>query len=145
LDLEIIEVATKDQLEIVHLIREIVFIKEQNVPRDREYDEFEDLSIHFLAYRNKEPAGCIRYRMVEKKVKLERLAVLKEYRGMGIGRALMDHVEMDSQRYIPAEYVLGSQLYAVEFYKRCGYESRGEVFLDANIEHIEMFKAARSN
>ena len=142
LDLNIIEVKTEEQLDAVHRIREIVFIIEQNVPRDREYDEYEDSSVHFLAYWGGKPVACIRYRLLGNKVKIERLAVLKEMRGKGIGLKLMKHVEKVSAIHEPLEYTLGSQLYAMEFYEKCGYIPRGPVFLDAFIEHREMYKPA---
>ena len=145
LDLTIVKVGDEDELALVHHIREVVFIEEQNVPRDREYDEYEEGSIHFLAYADGDPAGCIRYRRSGDRIKLERLAVLKEFRGRGIGKALMDYVEKRSSDDTTTEFVLNSQLHAMEFYEKCGYKARGGIFLDADIEHREMFKKANAN
>lgn len=129
-------------MDIVQRIRNDVFIREQKVPSDREYDEFENLSVYYLAFLNDRPAGCIRYRKVGSKVKLERLAVLKEMRGRGIGKALMKYAERDALEDRTTEFILNSQLYAMGFYEKCGYRARGGIFLDAGIEHREMHKPA---
>ena len=138
--LKIVMVDNDKELDLVHRIREEVFILEQSVPRNREYDEFEVSSVHFLAYLDGKPAGCIRYRKTGDRIKLERLAVLKDMRGKGIGKALMNHVERESIDRNSSEFVLNSQLYAMNFYEKCGYRARGGIFLDADIEHREMYK-----
>ncbi len=140
--IEIFKVDSPAILGEVHRIRELVFIIEQNVPTNREYDEFEDVAVHFLAYLDNVPVGCIRYRHYGENVKIERLAVIREHRGRGIGKALMDHVEKGSMVLGPKEYVLHSQLAVLDFYVGCGYRTRGPVFLDADIDHREMYKEA---
>ena len=64
-----------------------------------------------------------------------RVAVLREYRGQGLGRAVMLalHNEASTRGY--AGVALGAQLHAIPFYERLGYVARGEVYLDAGIEH----------
>lgn len=144
-NLEIMEASGGELLERVHMIREEVFIREQNVPKEREYDEFEDESVHFLALMAGKSSGCIRYRLKGASVKIERLAVLRQYRKMGIGRALMMHVESVSMMHSPEEFVLHSQLTAVPFYRKMGYTERGPVFKDAGIDHVEMYKRVDGN
>jgi predicted GNAT family N-acyltransferase len=136
-------VSDEDQLEEVHRIREIVFIREQNVPRNREYDEFEETSTHFLASIDGRPAGCGRIRLLGESVKIERLAVLREYRKMGVGTLIMKVLEKEAMRYSPMEIILHSQVSAMDFYRSCGYRERGKIFPDAGIDHMEMFKEVR--
>ncbi|OYT42873.1 GNAT family N-acetyltransferase [Thermoplasmatales archaeon ex4484_6] len=144
-NLEIMKANGGELLGSVHMIREEVFIREQNVPREREYDEFEDESVHFLALMDGKPAGCIRYRLKRACVKIERLAVLRQYRKKRIGRALMKYVESVSIVHSPDEFVLHSQLTAVPFYRKMGYAERGPVFKDAGIDHVEMYKRVDGN
>jgi predicted GNAT family N-acyltransferase len=141
--LTIEKVETQKQLEEVHSIREIVFIEEQNVPRDREYDEFEDKSTHFLARIDRQAVGCGRIRPYGESIKIERLAVLKDHRNRGIGTSIMRKLEEEALKSDPEELILHSQVTAVDFYRSCGYRERGKLFLDAGIDHIEMFREVR--
>lgn len=142
-NVRIVEADSPDLLEKVHSIREEVFIVEQKVPHDREYDEFEDVSFHYLALIGDEPAGCVRYRSKVDLAKIERLAVLGKYRGRGVGKMLMEHVENAAVRAGHKGFVLNSQCVAIPFYEECGYEAIGPIFLDAGIEHREMRKGVR--
>ncbi len=134
------KVTTDAQLVEVHRIRKLVFIIEQNVPWDREYDEFEGSSQHFLAMMDGRPVGCGRIRPYGKDMKLERLAVIKEYRKKGIGKVIMKVLEEEAMKHSPRELVLHSQVSAMGFYRSCGYTERGVTFLDAGIDHMEMIK-----
>lgn len=142
-EMSIEKVETEKKLEEVHLIREIVFIREQKVPRNREYDEFEEGSLHFLARIDGKPVGCGRIRSYGKSVKIERLAVLKDHRGKGVGTSIMKRMEEEALKRDPEELILHSQVIAMDFYRSCGYRERGKVFLDAGIDHMEMFKEVR--
>ncbi|MCH8025822.1 MAG: GNAT family N-acetyltransferase, partial [Chloroflexi bacterium] len=64
-----------------------------------------------------------------------RVAVLREYRGQGLGRAVMLALHNEAQRRGYAGVALGSQLHAIPFYERLGYIASGEVYVDAGIEH----------
>ena len=140
--IEVEKVTTPQQLDEVHRIRETVFIIEQNVPHDREYDEFEDDSIHFLARIGIHPVGCGRIRTYGRSVKLERVAVLRDHRRKGVGTAIMKALEEEAMKHHPSELILNSQVSAMDFYRSCGYSERGGVFLDAGIEHMEMYREA---
>src|SRR5690606_41925266 len=66
-------------------IRDKVFVQEQNVAEEDEFDEFENVSLHSLLYVGDKAIGTARWRHIGNKVKLERLAVFREYRGKGFG------------------------------------------------------------
>jgi len=124
-------------LEKVFDIRRQVFVVEQNCPPELEW-EFEDESIHFLATVNGEPAGASRWRKTDKGYKLERFAVLEQFRG-GVGKALVQAVLDD----LPADatYVyMHAQLPAVTLYEKFGFEKTGPEFEEAGIRHYKMFK-----
>ncbi|RYY32299.1 MAG: GNAT family N-acetyltransferase, partial [Sphingobacteriaceae bacterium] len=78
-------------LETVFAIRREVFVVEQNCPPELEW-EFEDESTHFLAKVDGVPAGAARWRKTDKGYKLERFAVLQQYRGKGVAQAVVQAV-----------------------------------------------------
>ncbi len=117
-------------------IRKIVFIEEQNVPIEIEW-EFEDESTHFLIYKGKKAVGTARYRLYGDKIKFERFAILKEGRSKGYGRDILRYVLTDV-KMMRKPIILNSQITAVEFYKRSGFIINGEKFMEAGIVHYPM-------
>jgi predicted GNAT family N-acyltransferase len=116
-----------------------VFIEEQNVPIDIEIDGLDDKSEHVIAYIEDKPVGCARIR-INNFAKLERIAVMRNYRDKGLGRKITEFlIDYCKQKNID-EIRLHAQLYTTDFYKRLGFIERGETFLEADIEHIEMYK-----
>ncbi|WP_374163314.1 GNAT family N-acetyltransferase [Arcticibacter sp. MXS-1] len=136
---EVIEVrktADAAELETVFAIRRKVFVEEQNCPPELEW-EFEDESTHFLARYEGEPAGAARWRQTDKGYKLERFAVLKEYRGKGVGPALVEAVLQDLPK--EASYIyLHAQVQAMNLYAKAGFKAQGELFEEAGIQHYKM-------
>lgn len=118
-------------------IREAVFVEEQNVDRAEEYDEFEDEAIHFLAYYNEVPVATARWRNTSKGIKLERFAVLKSYRGKGIGEAVLEAVLKDVPKN-KGEIYLHAQVSALGFYEKNNFTKSGDLFEEANIQHYKM-------
>lgn len=137
------KIAGKEGLEAVYQIRETVFVKEQAVPPEEEYDEFESISTHFLAKVDGVPAGTARWRHTDKGIKLERFAVLQPMRGKGVGQALAKAVVEDitSQPTNMGKLLyLHAQLPAVPLYEKFGFAKEGEVFMECNIAHYVMKK-----
>jgi predicted GNAT family N-acyltransferase len=135
------KVLTKEQLDIVFDIREKVFVIEQEVDPDEEYDEFEDISTHFLAKFQNQPAGTARWRYTDKGVKLERFAVLKPMREKGVGYALVNAVVEDIKLQPQAKgkkLYLHAQLDAMPLYAKFGFQKVGDMFEECNIKHYKM-------
>jgi len=135
-------VEDQDELKQVFSIREKVFVEEQNVARDEEYDEFEEESTHFIA-RDEEGNACgtARWRFTENGMKLERFAVLKSHRGKGVGQVLVKAVIDDIRENPKAKakkLYMHAQLPAVSLYARFGFEKVGEQFEECNIMHYQM-------
>ncbi len=130
-------IGSKD-LENVFSIRRTVFVNEQNCPPEIEW-EHEDESVHFLALVNGIPAGAARWRLTSEGLKLERFAVLKEFRGAGIGRALVAAVLGDLPPAAGTIY-LNAQISAVGLYEKFGFVIEGEQFEEAGIMHYRMVK-----
>jgi len=138
----IIKLATEPQEIIDHLrIREIVFIDGQNVPYDLEHDGLDSVSTLIIVYDNEKPIGAGRYRFVDDYIKIERIAVLEEYRGKGIGKDIMDFLENQViENTSIRKLVLNSQCSAQIFYEKLGYEPIGDIFMEADIQHVKMIK-----
>ncbi|MBE9567929.1 MAG: GNAT family N-acetyltransferase [Proteobacteria bacterium] len=118
-------------------IRRQVFIEEQDVPEDLEWDELDESSTHFIVTDHKKPIACARLTTAGQ---IGRMAVLSEYRGRGIGSRLLQAVlQAAQQRDLPDVY-LHAQVSAIPFYVRHGFTCRGETFSEAGIAHREMIK-----
>ena len=137
-DLQIVvrKVLDKDHQETVFGIRREVFVKEQNCPPELEW-EFEEESTHFLAFVNSVPAGAARWRKTDLGYKLERFAVLKHFRGSGVGQALVKAVLNDLPDKSAYIY-LNAQIAAMGLYSKFGFERVGEQFEEAGIQHFKM-------
>ncbi len=137
--LEVRHIDNPGELDDVFRIRHIVFVEGQDVPSDREWDGLDENAEHIIALADSLPVGCARIRFPDGKAKLERLAVLPEYQGTGIGFAVMEYLVEYAWKKGVDEIYLHAQLTTLDFYSRFGFAPRGEVFDDANIEHKEMF------
>lgn len=123
-------------------IRRKVFVDEQNCPADLEY-QYDDESTHFLATCNNVPCGAARWRKTGNGIKLERFAVLPEYRGKGIGAHLIKAVLKDIPAS-PGKIYLNAQLSAMNFYTPFGFKPVGDQFEEAGIMHQQMLYADHS-
>lgn len=134
-----INVSDPKDLATVHSIREQVFVLEQQVPRDAEKDNYEDIAKHYLATYESEPCGAARWRETDKGIKLERFAVLEQHRNKNVGAHLLQAVLRDIKLQLPDRKVyLHAQLPAVSFYKRHGFAEEGEMFTECDIQHYKM-------
>jgi predicted GNAT family N-acyltransferase len=126
----------KDLAELAFSIRRKVFVDEQGVDPNLEYDK-EDQAHHYLLLLAGRPIATSRWRETEKGIKLERFAVLPEFRNRGFGEIILDEVLKDVRQLGKTVY-LHSQSRAVPFYERNGFFKEGEMFVEAGIEHYYM-------
>ncbi len=139
--------STKDQVSIQIIIsetdmreslkiRQEVFVIEQQVAPEIEYDEFEKTSTHVLAQFGNKAVGTARWRKTEQGYKLERFAVPLAERGKGLGAALVTFIldQINDKSYV----YLNSQVSAIDFYAKLGFRAEGEIFYEANIPHRKM-------
>ncbi|RMJ06033.1 putative N-acetyltransferase YjcF [Marinobacter litoralis] len=120
-------------------IRQRVFIDEQNVPPELEWDHTDEIADHYLAVdENNQPIATARlFSALEETGYIGRMAVLPEYRGRGIGEALIHHLLIESAgRY--QELRLSAQQHAIGFYQRCGFHVCSSLYDDAGIPHLDM-------
>ncbi|QDX41215.1 GNAT family N-acetyltransferase [Salarchaeum sp. JOR-1] len=128
-------------------VRRDVFVEEQGVPEDVEWDDYDEAerTRHFVAYDGETPVGAARLRPADDDAgKVERVATLKERREEGIGGALMEALE-DAARGEYDRLVLHAQTHAESFYLHLGYETTSDVFDEAGIPHVEMEKRLNRN
>lgn len=116
-------------------IRRKVFIEEQQVPEELEWDGEDAEALHLLAYKGDTPIGTVRM-LADGHV--GRMAVLKEYRQQGIGWLLMQEIISLARQQGLLRLALSAQTHAIEFYQRLGFIAQGDTFLDAGIPHRQM-------
>ncbi len=141
--MKITECITKDQLVDHYLIRKIVFIDEQKVSYEDEFDLDEKTRIPFVVYKDNKPIATARIFLANDYSKIERVAVLKEYRHLGIGSLIMNHLCNYSLSHNLKLIKIGAQISALRFYEKLGFEKYGDEYLDANIPHYNMRKALK--
>ena len=136
MDVNVKIVKNDQEKELVLSIRKIVFIKELNIPEHMEIDDNEDLATYVLANIGSEYVGTARWRDTDSGIKLERFAVLSEYRSYGVGTAMTKFIlnELDHSKLI----YLNAQESAISFYKKLGFDSIGPMFDEVGIAHQKM-------
>ncbi|MFK4048805.1 GNAT family N-acetyltransferase [Acinetobacter venetianus] len=125
-----------DQLQQdAKLIRKLVFISEQNIPEQDEWDDQDAISQHFVVYDQNQPIATARL-LANNSV--GRVAVLKAYRGQGIGRLIMLEIIAYAQAQKRPSLQLSSQVHAISFYEKLGFSIQGDEYDECGIPHIEM-------
>ncbi len=120
----------------IRKVRQKVFIEEQSVPAELEWDGEDPLCIHLLARSmDNQPMGTIR---LKDDGKIGRLAVLENWRAKGVGRALMAAIMARALAEGITNLYLDAQVRALGFYEKFGFVARGPVFDDAGIDHKRM-------
>lgn len=123
------------KLQLMH-IRTQVFMLEQQVSADLEWDGLDDTARHLLALNDAGLAiGCAR---LLRDGSIGRMAVLKEWRGCGVGSRLLGvAIKLHQQQGVDA-ITLSAQTHAITFYEKAGFVISSEPYLDANILHVDM-------
>ncbi|CAM8391254.1 GNAT family N-acetyltransferase [Candidatus Methylopumilus universalis] len=127
-----------DEYDSLTMIREKVFIEEQKVTSQLEWDGMDKEAIHFLAFKDEKAIGCARALVIEYCMQLGRIAVLKEYRGEGIGSALIEKAMTTAKLNQLSAIYISAQCHAIDFYKKFGFEVTSDIYLDAEILHRDM-------
>lgn len=134
-------VKAPDNLDGAFEVRRKVFQEEQGIDGTLDFDGKDESSIHIVVYEDDKPVGTGRIRELEKgNAKIERVAVLSEMRGQGIGKLILEqmHTYLISNNF--NSVILDSQYHAKKFYEKLGYSQKGEIFEEVGIPHIVMEK-----
>lgn len=116
-------------------IRKQVFIIEQNIPEDEEWDDQDMISDHFVVYDQDQPIATAR---LLQNNSVGRVAVLKAYRGQGIGRMIMLEIIRQAHQQDRKFLQLSSQVHAISFYEKLGFSIQGDAYDECGIPHIKM-------
>lgn len=129
---------TRDIATCLALRRE-VFIDEQGVSEADEIDDLDDRAVHLLASEGGQPVGSARLLTQGETGKIGRVCVRADWRGKGIGAALIRAaVAHFSAQPGVSRVKLGAQVHALGFYEGLGFAAIGPVYDDAGIDHRDM-------
>ena len=132
----VIRLGTWQELaEDAKAIRAAVFIQEQNISPDDEWDDLDAVCTHFVVYEQNQPIATARLLTNHS---IGRVAVLKSQRGFGVGQKLMQAVINEAQNQQRPYVKLSSQVHAIGFYQALGFVAQGSEYLDCGIPHRDM-------
>ena len=140
------KVSSKKEMDKSYAIRTKVFCEEQKISKEIEFDNLDHLCAHFLIFDDKKAIATARVRQKEKSVlKIERVAVLLEFRRLKVGSILIKNIikhymSLDDNKSI----ILHSQVAVADFYKSLNFISYGNDFFEDGIPHIAMKYMKRS-
>ncbi|WP_397378170.1 GNAT family N-acetyltransferase [Pseudomonas sp.] len=118
-------------------IREIVFIAEQSVPAELEWDAEDADAVHFLALEGDYPIGTAR---LLPDGHIGRVSVLKDWRGLNVGVTLIQTVLAEAEKRGLTQQMLSAQVHATAFYEKLGFAIVSDEYLDAGIPHVDMVR-----
>ena len=119
-------------------LRKEVFVGEQGIPEELEFDQYDNTSKHIGVYLDNNLIGTIR--LIEMDLcscKIGRFVVKTSFRGFGIGKYIISYV-LDNTKY--NYFLVHAQVDKIGFYEKSGFQTFGEVFIEDGIEHIKMYK-----
>ena len=127
----------RNLFEIACSIRRRVFVVEQNVDTEMEFDGLDNISRHYLLYFENTPVATARWRETDRGYKLERFAVLRVHRKSGFGYQILKKILAD---ILPTNKTIyaHAQIGALAFYKKHGFAVTGSLFVEADIEHYKV-------
>ena len=134
------KVSSREEMEKSYAIRTKVFCEEQKISKEIEFDNLDHLCSHFLIFDDKKVIATARVRQKEENIfKIERVAVLFDFRRLKVGSTLIKNI---IQYFINLNgnisFVLHSQVDVEDFYKSINFISYGDEFFEDGIPHIAM-------
>ena len=140
------KVSSKEEMEKSYAIRTKVFCEEQKISKEIEFDNLDHICSHFLIFDDKKAIATARVRQKDENIlKIERVAVLLEFRRLKVGSILIkkiikNYISLDDNQSI----ILHSQIAVADFYKSLNFISYGDEFFEDGIPHIAMrYKKAK--
>lgn len=116
-------------------VRTTVFIKEQSVTPAFEWDDIDHNAVHLLAMFNNQAIGCLR---IIHYAKIGRMAVLKPWRGLGVGKILLHEAIAICRAHGSKQIDLSAQTHAIHFYQQAGFQITSAEYTDVQIPHVDM-------
>ena len=139
-DVSIFQTSWHESEAHLRAVRTPVFVVEQLVTPEFEWDELDASALHLLAMLNNlnletQPIACLRILNYHK---IGRMAVLKQYRGNGLGAALLREAVAICKNNGSKNVILSAQTHAITFYEKCGFKVTSAVYQDLHIAHVDM-------
>jgi predicted GNAT family N-acyltransferase len=132
-------VTNDEELKGALEVRRKVFIQEQGVSEDLEYDGHDGEALHMVVKDGERVIGTARVRFPKtNQAKIERMAVLRPFRRRGIGSNIISFLKRELKSKQIEHIVLHAQCAVATLYKSCGFEETGSPFWEASIKHIKM-------
>ncbi len=123
---------------IIENIRRIVFTDEIGILESELFDEYDKTADHFILFDGKNIVGTVRIIIIDQQLKLERMAILKEFRAKNYGK---DCILQLKEHYLNLGFsrIILDSIYSVRgFYKKCNFIEEGKMFQRVGIDHIRM-------
>ncbi|WP_318486980.1 GNAT family N-acetyltransferase [Photobacterium leiognathi] len=120
---------------LISTVREQVFIQEQQIDPEIEFDNLDSAAVHVLVMDGEQPLGTGR---ILADGHIGRIAIMKAARGQGLGAKVVQALVEYAQQQGYPRVDLGAQTHAVDFYRKLGFMSYGDEFMEANIPHQAM-------
>ena len=138
-------VESQTQMELIKSLRIRVFVEEQGVPLEEEFDEHDDSAVHAIATMDGRAVGTGRmFKVSPSEAYIGRMAVDQDYRRFGVGGQILLFLEKQACEAAVTKVNLHAQTYVKSFYENMGYVSQGKPFLEVDIEHVLMTKELKS-
>lgn len=116
-------------------VRTPVFIEEQFVTPEFEWDDIDASAVHLLATYENQPIACLRIIHYQK---IGRMAVIKQWRGIGLGAALLLEAMSICKKHGSQSIYLSAQTHAIKFYQKAGFKQVSDEYCDVGITHVDM-------
>lgn len=123
-----------------YYVRDLVFTQEQGYPTEIEIDDYDKTAWHCIVYKDGAAIGTARLIPQNCRGKIGRVAVLKEFRGLGLGFKIMVAILEKANQLSYEGLSLSAQVYAVPFYEKLGFSVVGDEYLEDGEPHINMVK-----
>ena len=126
------------EFSLIRCIRKTVFKNEIGISESELFDEHDVHCDHFILFNGKNAVGAVRFMLYEKTIKLERMAILQEYRKNSYGKNSILQLR-EFYNSLGYTQILLDSIYSVRgFYKKCGFLEQGEIFQRVGIKHVRM-------
>ncbi len=123
---------------MVKPLRYQVFVIEQKVPEEMEWDEFDEIAWHAIVTTDNQTVGTGRLILEDQIAKIGRMAVQSSRRNQGIGKSILMALIQAAKEKGAQECILYAQTHAIAFYPKSDFEPKGPIFDEAGIPHVEM-------
>ncbi len=136
-----IELSITNWIEAQSLVKPLryqVFVIEQKVPEEMEWDEFDEMAWHAIVTADNQTVGTGRLILDGHIAKIGRMAVQSSRRNKGIGKSILNALIQTAKEKGAQECILHAQTHAIAFYAKADFEPNGPIFDEAGIPHVEM-------